>query len=156
MNWTRSWNGEGTNFAGTEMIATFMLSLRAGERVFKSIKQFLEKRLKLKINEAKSACAPVEERQFLGYRLLREGKLVIAQHSLDRIKDKVRKITRRNREVRLETVISDLNIILRGWSNYFQLSQWPSQLESLDSWIRRKVRCIDLNNEKEVSLSLNF
>jgi len=77
----------------------YVKSLRAGERVLQSIKEFLEKRLKLKVNETKSACAPVEERQFLGYRLLREGKLVIAQHSLDRIKDKVRKITRRNRGV---------------------------------------------------------
>lgn len=58
----------------------YVKSLRSGERVLKSIKQFLEKNLKLKVNETKSACAFVGERQFLGYRLLGEGKLVIAQH----------------------------------------------------------------------------
>ena len=126
----------------------YVKSLRAGERVLKSIKQFLEKRLKLKVNETKSACAPVEERQFLGYRFSGGGKLVIAQHSLERVKDKVRKITRRNRGVSLEIVISELNKTLRGWGNYFQLTQWPSQLESLDTWIRHKVRCYRLKQKK--------
>lgn len=127
----------------------YVKSLRAGERVFNSIKEFLEKRLKLKVNETKSACAPVEERQFLGYRFLREGKMVIAEHSLDRVKDKVRTITRRNRGVRLETVIADLNKTLRGWGNYFQLTEWPSQLRSLNSWIHRKVRCYRLKQRKK-------
>ena len=82
----------------------YVKSQRAGERVLTSVKEFLGKYLKLRINETKSACARVDERQFLGYRLLSEGKLVIAQHSLERIRDKVRRITRRNRGVSLETV----------------------------------------------------
>ena len=126
----------------------YVKSLRAGERVFKSIKQFLENRLKLKVNETKSAWAPVEERQFLGYRLLGEGKLVIAMHSLERIKDRVRKITRRNRGVSLEIVIADLNKTLRGWCNYFKLSERPSQVRDLDRWIRRKLRCYRLKQRK--------
>ena len=96
----------------------YVRSLRAGERVLQSVKEFLAKHLKLKVNESKSACAHVEERQFLGYRLLGEGKIVIADHSLERVKDKVRCITRRNRGVSLERVISDLNKTLRGWGNY--------------------------------------
>lgn len=126
----------------------YVKSLRAGERVLKSIKQFLEKHLKLKVNEDKSACAYVEERQFLGYRLLREGKLVIAKHSLERIRDKVRRITRRNRGVSLEIVISQLNTTLRGWCNYFQLTEWPSQMQGLKGWIHRKVRCYRLKQKK--------
>jgi RNA-directed DNA polymerase len=127
----------------------YVKSVRAGERVMASIKEFLGKRLKLKVNETKSGCALVNERQFLGYQLLAEGKLVIAKHSVDRLKEKIRRITRRNRGVSLETIIADLNRTLRGWINYFQLTQWPSQLERLDTWIRRKLRCYRLKQRKE-------
>ena len=127
----------------------YVKSLAAGERVLASMKRFFDKRLKLKVNESKSAVAPVEERQFLGYRLLGEGKLVIANHSVERLKDKVRSITKRNRGVSLERVISELNSTLRGWINYFQLTQWPSQAQKLDGWIRRKVRCYRLKQRKK-------
>ena len=127
----------------------YVRSLKAGERVLTSVKKFLEKRLKLKVNETKSGFAVVDERKFLGYRLLREGKLVIADVSVDRLKEKVRQITRRNRGVSLEMVIDDLNKTLRGWINYFQLTEWPSQLKGLDTWIRRKVRCYRLKQRKK-------
>ncbi len=65
----------------------YVRSLRAGKRVMESVKKFLEKHLKLKVNETKSGCAPVEERQFLGYRLLSDGKLVISAHSVKRMED---------------------------------------------------------------------
>jgi RNA-directed DNA polymerase len=127
----------------------YVRSLRSGERVLKSMKQFLEKQLKLKVNENKTAYALVEERQFLGYRLLTDGKLVIADHSLKRVKQKVRNITRRNRGVKLEDVINSLNVNLRGWVNYFKLTKWPSQIKGLDGWIRRKVRCYRLKQKKK-------
>jgi len=127
----------------------YVKSLRAGERVLQSVKDFLANRLKLKVNETKSACASVEERQFLGYQLLKEGKLVVAEHSLKRIQDKVRRITRRNRGSSLETVIFELNQALRGWGNYFRLTEWPSQFKGLDGWIHRKVRCYRLKQRKK-------
>jgi RNA-directed DNA polymerase len=127
----------------------YVKSLRAGERVLQSVKGFLANRLKLKVNETKSACASVEERQFLGYQLLKEGKLVVAEHSLKRIQDKVRRITRRNRGSSLETVIFELNQALRGWGNYFRLTEWPSQFKGLDGWIHRKVRCYRLKQRKK-------
>jgi RNA-directed DNA polymerase len=127
----------------------YVRSLKAGKRVMESMKEFLEKRLKLKVNVTKSGCAPVEERQFLGYRLLREGKLVIASHSVERVKDTIRTLTRRNRGVSLEKVISELTIKLRGWVNYFRLTEWPSQLADLDKWIRRKLRCYRLKQRKK-------
>jgi RNA-directed DNA polymerase len=126
----------------------YVRSQRAGERVLQSVKKFLAQRLKLKVNEAKSGCAPVEERQFLGYRLLGNGKLLIANHSVDRVKDNIRKITRRNRGVSLEKVILELNIKLRGWINYFRLTEWPSQVRELDRWMRRKIRCYRLKQRK--------
>ncbi len=126
----------------------YVRSLRAGERVMQSMKTFLDKRLKLKVNETKSAYASTEERQFLGYRLLNDGKIIIAQHSLKRLQDKVRRITRRNRGDSLATVISELNESLRGWVNYFHLTEWSSQLTVLDGWIRRKLRCYRLKQRK--------
>lgn len=126
----------------------YVRSLRSGERVLESVKKFLERVLKLKVNESKSGCSSVEERQFLGYRLLGDGRLVIAKHSVERMKDKIRIITRRNRGVSLEKVILNLNEKLRGWVNYFQLTEWPSDLKGLDSWIRRKLRCYRLKQRK--------
>lgn len=114
-----------------------------------SVKQFLKNRLKLQVNDAKSGCAPVYDRQFLGYRLLSDGRLVIAPHSVKRIEDKVRTITQRNRGVSLEQVISELNQTLRGWINYFRFTAWNSQVAELDTWTRRKVRCYRIKQRKQ-------
>jgi len=92
--------------------------------------------------------ACVSERQFLGYRLIEGGKLVIASHSIERLQDKIRRMTKRNRGVSLEVVITELNKTLRGWINSFQLTQWPSQLKRLDEWIHRKLRCYRLKQRK--------
>ena len=127
----------------------YVRSLRAGERVLQSVKRFLEEHLKLKINETKSGCRSVYDGQFLGYRLLSDGRLVIATHSVERMKDKVRELTRRNRGVSLEKVIFELNVKLRGWINYFRLTEWSSQLLELESWIRRKLRCYRLKQRKQ-------
>lgn len=126
----------------------YVYTQRAGERVLQSITQFLAKRLKLKVNETKSGCSIVNERQFLGYRLLSDGKIVVANHSIKRVKDKVRKLTKRNRGVSLERVISELNTALRGWVNYFRLTEWLGQHREMDSWIRRKLRCYRLKQRK--------
>ncbi|MGV8948682.1 MAG: group II intron reverse transcriptase/maturase [Candidatus Paracaedibacter sp.] len=126
----------------------YVRSLRSGERVLRSVKEFLERVLRLKVNESKSGCSSVEERQFLGYRLLCDGRLVIAKQSVERVKDKIRTIARRNRGVSLEKVILELNGRLRGWVNYFQLTELPSDLRNLDSWVRRKLRCYRLKQRK--------
>ncbi|HEX9830499.1 MAG TPA: reverse transcriptase domain-containing protein, partial [Thermodesulfobacteriota bacterium] len=91
----------------------YVRSRRAGERVLKSVKGFLERVLRLKVNESKSGYSSVEERQFLGYRLLCDGRLVIAKQSVERVKDKIRTITRRNRGISFEKVILELNERLR-------------------------------------------
>jgi RNA-directed DNA polymerase len=135
----------------------YVRSQRAGERVLESVKKFLGKYLKLSINEGKSGCALVDERQFLGYRLLEDGRLVIAEHSVERMKDKVRTLTRRNRGVSLAKMITELNGVLRGWINYFRLTQGlPSELDNLDSWIRRKLRCYRLKQRKRTKPIAKF
>jgi RNA-directed DNA polymerase len=126
----------------------YVRSLRSGERVLKSVSHFLEGALRLKVNGAKSGSSSVEERQFLGYRILCDGKLVIAKRSVERVKEKIRYITRRNRSVSLEKVIEELNEKLRGWINYFRLTEWPSDLDGLDTWIRHKLRCYRLKQRK--------
>ena len=100
------------------------------------------------MNESKSGCSSVEERQFLGYRLLCDGRLVIAKQSMERVKDKIRIIVRRSRGISLEKVILELNGRLRGWVNYFHLTELPSDLRNLDSWVRRKLRCYRLKQRK--------
>jgi len=126
----------------------YVSSQKAGERVMASVKKFLEKRLKLKLNEEKSAVAEVSTRKFLGYRILRDGRLVIAPKSLERAKDKIRKLTKRSRGKSLSTIIKELNIYLIGWVNYFGLSKSQSALQVLDMWIRRKLRCYRLKQRK--------
>ena len=126
----------------------YVRSRRAGERVFQSIKHFLEKRLKLKVNEKKSAVALVRERKFLGYRIQVNGELSVAPESVDRAKDKIRELTQRNQGKSLEVVTTRLNDFLRGWINYFKLSRSKRLMQELDSWIRRKLRCYKLNQKK--------
>jgi len=126
----------------------YVKSQMAGERVLSSLKQFLEKRLRLKINEGKSAVSEVWKRQFLGFRIQRNDKIGLSEKSEKKLKDTVRQLTKRNRGVKLEKVINDLNQKLQGWINYFKIIETPSRLRDLDSWIRRKLRCYRLKQRK--------
>src|SRR5690606_21316732 len=123
-------------------------SERAGKRVMQSVKQFLSSKLKLAINEDKSAVAQVNERAFLGYRIGLNGNLSISADSLKRMKDKVRHLTKRNRGVSLESVIHSLNRYLPGWLQYFSLNTGTSIFVKLDSWIKRRLRCYRLKQRK--------
>lgn len=123
----------------------YVKSRKAGERVMASIVDFIEKKLKLKVNHAKSGVRHCSEVKFLGYTLLPEGGIRVADKSIDRLKEKVREITRRNRGVKFEMVIKELNAVIRGWTNYFRLANvWLNNFRDLDGWIRRKLRCYRL------------
>ena len=122
----------------------YVRSQRAGERVMQSISDFIEKRLKLQINRSKSKVATSKETKFLGYRLYTGGIMTIHPKSIKRLKDKVRQITKRNRGVSFSTVIDELNRVLRGWFQYYKISEWRADFRSLDEWIRRKLRCYRL------------
>lgn len=126
----------------------YVQSKAAGERVMASVTQFLEQKLKLRVNRAKSAVAEVSERKFLGYRLLPGGKLVLAPQSVKRLKDKIRQITKRNRGRSLKAIIQELNTMLPGWVNYFRRAAMKGHLRELDEWIRRKLRCYRLKQRK--------
>ena len=118
---------------------------RAGERVKESITIFLNKRLKLKVNEAKSAVDHPWKRKFLGYTMTmdKSPRLRASEQSIMRFKDTVRTILRRGRGRHMERhVMEELNPVIRGWGNYFSLSRVKKIPEELDFWIRRKLRCI--------------
>jgi len=127
----------------------YVRSAKAGYRLMESITKFLERRLKLKVNRLKSAVGCVNERKFLGYRLQSDGRLTIAPESIVRLKDKIRQKTKRNRGRSFEQVIIELNQTLRGWIEYFKLSQARSPLQDLDGWTRRKLRCYRLKQRKK-------
>ena len=120
----------------------YVRSERAGQRVMKSLTQFITKKLKLKVNEAKSAVARPQERKFLGFsfRVGPEVKRVIAPKALDRFKHRIREITRRAKGVSMETTIEELAPYMRGWRNYFGFCETPEVLVSLTRWIRLRLR----------------
>ena len=110
-----------------------------------SVIKFIEKKLKLKVNRSKSGVRHCSEVKFLGYTILPEGDIRVADKSLERLKDKVRQISRRNRGVEFSQVIKELNAITTGWTNYFRLAnKWLSQLKEIDRWLRRRLRCYRL------------
>lgn len=118
-------------------------SRRAAERVLASVKSFLECALKLKVNLQKSAVARPWQRKFLGYSMTFhiEPRLKVARESVKRIRGKLKESFRRGRGRRLDRFIEqELNPILRGWGNYFQLAQVEGTFEELDQWVRRKLR----------------
>ena len=126
----------------------YVRSLAAGQRVMESVTQFLQEKLKLRVNREKSAVAPVGERKFLGHRILLNGKLGISPKSVNRAKEKVRQITRRNRGVSLVQVIVELNLFLIGWVRYYRYAACRFELQCLDEWIRRRLRCYRLKQRK--------
>lgn len=111
--------------------------------MFASIEEFLFKRLKLRVNREKSAVARYHERGFLGFGFTsgKTLKVKATENSLDRLKERVREITRRSRGISLTQVIKELQEYLRGWIGYFQLVETLSVLQDLDGWIRRRLRC---------------
>jgi RNA-directed DNA polymerase len=120
----------------------YVRTQRAGERVMASMKTFLEKRLRLKINEAKSAVARTSKRKFLGFTISNQEKspIRIAPKSVKRLKDKIRELTRSDKSTSIDKRIKALNQYLTGWSGYFGLAQAKSLTQSLDGWIRMRLR----------------
>ena len=126
----------------------YVRSKKAGERVYASVKQFLETKLKLMVNESKSAVALAKDRKFLGYRIVLDGQLFLAPETIQRAKDKIRMLTWRSQGKSFSDVIERLNVYLQGWLNYYQLCSAPTVWRGLDSWIRRKLRCYKLKQKK--------
>lgn len=122
----------------------YVASQRAGQRIMEGVKGFLANRLKLTVNEAKSAVARPSMRKFLGYSVTgkQPAKIRIATPSIKRIKEALRTVCIQGRGKSLLQTIERLNPILRGWMNYFSLTQSRRPIEELDAWVRRRLRCL--------------
>src|ERR1700736_6020656 len=122
----------------------YVRSQKAGERVLAGIEKFLEKRLKLKINKAKSAVAKPSVRKFLGFSFTggKEPRRRIAPQAIARFKAKVRELTRRTSGRSLAQIVKELSVYLMGWRGYFGFCQTPSVLRALNEWLRRRLRAI--------------
>ena len=120
----------------------YVRTKRSGERVMASISRFLECRLKLQVNTAKSVVARPWQRTFLGYSMTshRRPRLKVPPEIVARLRAKLRVIFRRGRGNSLSRVIAELTPILRGWMNYFRDIEVKGVLEALDGWLRRKLR----------------
>ena len=123
----------------------YVASRRSGERVMTSITRFVEQRLKLKINRDKSAVARPWHRKFLGYSLSWHFKtrIRVAKRSIERLRGNLKVLFRKGKGRNIVRFIQeDLNPVLRGWCNYFRLTQFRGFAEDLDKWLRRRLRCI--------------
>src|SRR6516164_2697629 len=120
----------------------YVRSELAGQRVMDSITRFITQKLKLKVNEAKSAVARPQERKFLGFSFTAgpEIKRMIAPKALDRFKQRIREITRRAKGVSMETTMEELAPYMRGWRSYFGFCETPEVLIYLTRWVRLRLR----------------
>lgn len=120
----------------------FVGSKKAGERVMASIIEYIEKRLKLRVNREKSGVRHCSEVKFLGYTIESNGKIRVADKSVERLKKKIIMITKRNRGVSFKQLIGELNLVIQGWGVYYSLAEtYLSTFRDIDGWIRRRLRC---------------
>ena len=118
----------------------YIKSRRAGQRVKASITEFLDRHLKLKVNEAKSAVARPRERSFLGFSIGREAGVRLSEKTLKRVKARIRKLTQRTRGRSLRQVIGELGKYMRGWLAYYSYAT-GDQFRMLQAWLTRRLRC---------------
>src|SRR6202167_3070796 len=119
-------------------------SERAGQRVMESVTHFITHRLKLQVNQAKSAVAQPRQRKFLGFSFTsgREPRRRIAPKAIARFKERIREQTRRTRGISLKQMVTQVTTYLRGCLGYFGDCQTPSVLQTLESWLRRRLRSV--------------
>jgi RNA-directed DNA polymerase len=119
-------------------------SERAGQRVMESITRYLTTKLKLKVNQTKSAVARPRDRKFLGFSFTggEKPRRRIAPKAILRFQERIRELTCRTRGVSMEQRVKELSEYLRGWRGYFGFCQTPSTLQQLDQWIRRRLRSV--------------
>lgn len=129
-------------------VKIFVSSKGRAEEVRRSITRYITSKLKLKVNESKSRICEGYELNLLGYSILRDGTLGLSKESERRLKDEVRRITKRKRGINLKEMLNQLRTKLQGWLNYFRYARMSSKMEVMDGWIRRKLKCFRLKQCK--------
>ncbi len=137
-------------------IVLFVKSEQSAEKVLLKVTNLIENRLKLKVNASKSSVRNYYELNYLGYTLLRDGKLTVSKISLKRLKSKLKMITSRSRGVSLEQIINEVNPILRGWINYFRLAKMKGKVQRIEATLRRRLRCYRIKQCKRAKAMLKF
>ena len=128
----------------------FVKSRRSAERVMQSLIGFIEEKLKLKVNRDKSGIRRCDQVKFLGHTIQTNGKIRIADASIERLKLKIRAVTKRNRGLSFSAVIAEVNRTIQGWAVYFRrCNTWQGKLKYLDGWIRKRLRCYALKQHQK-------
>jgi len=127
-------------FPGATYRNIYVSSQAAAERTLASVRDWIEKHLRLKVNEAKSGTGRVWERKFLGFRLNRKLQIGIAPESIERVKAKVRELWRGNQSGTSEELRDNWRNYIRGWWQYYQLAEDRAAIFRLEGWIRRHIR----------------
>ena len=125
----------------------FVKSQKAAERVMEKVSQFIEKKLKLKVNQEKSQVALSDKVKFLGFTVV-NGTIAIAHKALQTAMDKVKALTPRGTQKALEPALDKINQWYVGWSNYYSLTNYPSQLHKIEAHIRRRLRSRLVSQQK--------
>ena len=125
----------------------FVKTAKAAERVMAGITQFIEKKLKLVVNQKKSQVARSDKVKFLGMTIV-NGHRAISIKSIKRAMDKVKTLTPRGTHTKLEETIKEINKWYRGWSSYYSMTQFPSQLKKIEAHVRRRLRSRLIDQQK--------
>jgi len=126
----------------------FVKSRKSSERVMRTVTKFIEEVLKLRVNQDKSGIRRPYELNFLGHSFQSDGTLLLSKASESRLKFKLKQKTNRNRGISLDQLIKEVNLILRGWLNYFGRAKMKNRLGRIMSWLRRRIRCFRLKQCK--------
>jgi len=131
----------------------FCRSRKATQRTLENIIPYIEGKLFLKVNREKTQVADIRDVRFLGYGFYiyrGEGRLRVHPKSVRKLKDKLREVTGRSSGMSVESRKAKLNHIIRGWVNYFKLADMKQLMETLDQWLRRRLRMITWKRWKRV------
>ncbi len=122
-------------------VSIYVRSERAGRRVLQSISDYLDRKLKLRVNESKSKVARPRHCSLLGFSIGKAGRVFVSDKSIRRLKDRIRELTGRNRGRRIEQIIREVAEYLRGWRQYFNYAYNKQMFRELTAWIKRRLRC---------------
>lgn len=126
----------------------FASSQRSADRIMTSIKKFIEKKLKLKVNEEKSKTRKSNEVKFLGMTII-EGTIAISKVAYNKAMEKVKTLIPRGSHLPIEKAIEEVNKWYQGWASYFKMTQYPAQLQAIEAHIRRRFRARIVRQQKK-------
>ena len=126
----------------------FVRSEKAANRVLESVSAFVEKKMKLKVNRTKSRTAKSDRIKFLGMTVLAGGIAVISLGSMKKAREKIKELVPRSAQGSFEHQLAKVNRWYRGWSGYYSITEYPSQLKTIEAHLRMRFRLQFIKNHK--------